>query len=209
MKKNLKNKQAITLVSLVITIIILLILAGVTLSLLIGENGLINRAKYAKEKYENAQKEEQKMLDDLYSEILIATNESSQITVNIQDLKTLIREECKKEIINAYPVGSIYISISETNPSELFGGEWERYGEGRTLIGAGTGTDINSISRTYTVGATGGEYAHRLTVSEMPSHSHGFTYGQQSEAFVIMSNSSSIPYEVGFAGDNNGWWRRL
>src|SRR5699024_6728084 len=41
-----------------------------------------------------------------------------------------------KEIMNEiYPVGSIYTSTSETNPSEKFGGVWKRFGEGKTLIG--------------------------------------------------------------------------
>ena len=49
MKKTKEN--GITLVALVVTIIILLILAGVTISNLLGENGLINQAKLGKEKY--------------------------------------------------------------------------------------------------------------------------------------------------------------
>ncbi len=47
---NLEVENAITLISLVITIIILIILAGVGINLSLGENGLFNRAKYAKEK---------------------------------------------------------------------------------------------------------------------------------------------------------------
>ena len=42
---NLKEARGITLVALVITVIILLILAGVALSLVIGENGLIKKSK--------------------------------------------------------------------------------------------------------------------------------------------------------------------
>lgn len=44
-KVELKERKGITLVALVITIIVLLILAGVTISLVIGENGLINKSK--------------------------------------------------------------------------------------------------------------------------------------------------------------------
>ncbi len=49
MKKTKEN--AITLVALVITIVILLILAGIAISNLLGEHGLINQAKLGKEKY--------------------------------------------------------------------------------------------------------------------------------------------------------------
>ena len=43
-----KGERAITLIALVITIIILLILAGITINLLLGENGILNRAKEGK-----------------------------------------------------------------------------------------------------------------------------------------------------------------
>lgn len=62
----------------------------------------------------------------------------------------------------AYPVGAIYLSVTNVNPAALFGGTWERIG-GRFLLGA----DDN-----YAAGSTGGESAHKLTTSEMPRHNH-------------------------------------
>ena len=53
-KKIIKQAKGITLISLVITIIILLILAGVTLSLTLGDNGIITQAGKAKEAQEIA-----------------------------------------------------------------------------------------------------------------------------------------------------------
>ena len=68
MKKINKSKsikeRGITLVALVITIIILLILAGVTLSTALGNNGLFQRAKIAGEKYKESSKMEE---EDLYT----------------------------------------------------------------------------------------------------------------------------------------------
>lgn len=64
-----------------------------------------------------------------------------------------------------YPVGSIYISVTATNPGTFFGGTWERIKD-RFLLASG---DI------YANGATGGEATHTLTSSEMPSHTHTFT----------------------------------
>ena len=43
----LKQQKGITLVALVVTIVVLLILAGVSISLVLGQNGLVNRAKEA------------------------------------------------------------------------------------------------------------------------------------------------------------------
>ena len=77
------------------------------------------------------------------------------------------------DILNmVYPVGSIYMSVNSTSPATLFGGTWEAISQGRTLVGVGTGTDINGDTMTWTAEATGGEYLHTLTIDEMPSHSH-------------------------------------
>lgn len=62
----------------------------------------------------------------------------------------------------AYPVGAIYLSVTDANPAALFGGTWERIG-GRFLLGADS---------TYAGGSTGGEATHQLTTAEMPSHNH-------------------------------------
>ena len=71
-----------------------------------------------------------------------------------------------------FPVGSIYLSTNSANPSTYLGGTWEAFGQGRVLIGAGEGTDANSVKKTFTGGATGGEYEHTLTTAEMPAHNH-------------------------------------
>ena len=63
MKDGKKISRGITLISLVVTIIVLLILTGVALTMLTGENGILRMAKTAREKTEEAQKdEEQKLL---------------------------------------------------------------------------------------------------------------------------------------------------
>lgn len=64
-----KAFEGITLISLVITIILLIILAGIAINLSIGENGIFNKAKYAKEKYINAQNLEEEQLSELYNEV--------------------------------------------------------------------------------------------------------------------------------------------
>ena len=65
MRKKIKEAKGITLVALVITIMILLILAGVALSLVIGENGLIAKSKEGVEKYKDKAKAEQWQLEDI------------------------------------------------------------------------------------------------------------------------------------------------
>ena len=130
----------------------------------------------------------------------------------------------KKIRLLAYPVGSIYMSMSSTNPAELFGGTWKQIAQGRCLIGAGTGTDSRSESKTFTAGATGGEYNHVLTVGEMPSHNHSASsntvgshghniyygsYGNKSHASIDasrmdLSESAMSGSYRNFTADNGG-----
>jgi len=86
----MKNIKGITLISLVITIIVLIILSSVGIYLSLGENGIISRAKNAKQEYLNSQAKEEDDINDLYSQMLIATNEGSQITITLEDLNKLI-----------------------------------------------------------------------------------------------------------------------
>lgn len=71
-------------------------------------------------------------------------------------------------ILDAYPVGSIYMSVMGTNPSELFGGTWEAIAHGSVLIGAGEdGWGIN-----HQAGAVGGAREYTLKESNIPKHRH-------------------------------------
>lgn len=88
-------------------------------------------------------------------------------------------QEGATSLDKVYPIGSIYMSVSSTNPSTLFGGTWEQI-KGRFLLGQGSnvanttnywGTyDANTCN--FPSGEMGGEPLHTLTVNEMPSHTH-------------------------------------
>ncbi len=62
LKETFKKNKGITLIALVVTIIVLLILAGISIVMLTGQNGILNRAAEAKEKTEVAQEEENEKL---------------------------------------------------------------------------------------------------------------------------------------------------
>ncbi len=66
---KIKNEKAITLIALIITIILMLILAGVVITLTIGENGLFKTAKYATKKWNNATIDEKRQINELYNQI--------------------------------------------------------------------------------------------------------------------------------------------
>ena len=74
--KRGKEQKGITLIALVVTIIVLIILAGVSINMLVGENGIINMAQRAKNETEQAAKDEQQALASAF--------ESNYVTYNGQ-----------------------------------------------------------------------------------------------------------------------------
>ena len=69
MNKTKRNARGITLIALVITIIVLLILAGITIAALSGDNGILKRAAEAKEKTNQANKDEEDTLQEMVDAI--------------------------------------------------------------------------------------------------------------------------------------------
>ena len=88
-----------------------------------------------------------------------------------------------------YDVGDIYTTTnSEMNTAEKvaakFGGTWVAWGSGRVPVGMGTGSDGTTSKSFSTVESTGGEYIHKLTIDEMPSHGHSIAeYGNTNNLF--------------------------
>ncbi len=74
MKKRLKGSTGITLVALVVTIVILLILSGITIMYTIGDNSIFKKAQEAKDKTENAIKNEQEYMNSIDNMINEYTN---------------------------------------------------------------------------------------------------------------------------------------
>jgi len=116
--------------------------------------------------------------NDKLDGVSLASTSENQL-VSLDDVQELIDKSIEEAKLSIYPVGSIYITTNEQNPGEYIGGTWESYGQGRTLVGAGTGTDSNNVQRVFTINSTGGEYQHKLTTSEMPSHTHGINSANQ------------------------------
>lgn len=77
-------------------------------------------------------------------------------------IDTTIHTTIDNTINSIYPIGSVYISLNKTNPGTYLKGTWEQFGQGRTLIGEGTGDD-GSNTMSFTAGSTGGNYEHNHT----------------------------------------------
>lgn len=102
----------------------------------------------------------------------------------------------KSDILNLfYPVGC-YFETSNTafNPNTSWGGTWVEDSAGKVLVAQNSGTFA-------TVGATGGEETHTLTVSEIPSHRHSTTKaGSQGKAQAQTSGSSGYAWNADSGG---------
>lgn len=70
----------------------------------------------------------------------------------------------KKQPVSTYEVGDLFLTTKNENPSVRFGGSWELFGKGKTLVCVDENdSDFNEVKK------TGGEKTHTLTVNEMPS----------------------------------------
>ena len=103
-------------------------------------------------------------MQDAIDELYTVAQLSERLDKVEDELKTKI------DIDDAYPVGSIYISIVDDTAAKVknrFGGTWASFGSGKTIIGVNT-----SDSSFNTVEKTGGNKTHSIGVGNLPAHNH-------------------------------------
>lgn len=106
MKSKLKSIEGITLIALVVTIVVLIILTAITMTFIIGQNGIVERAKKSTQDYQTAQENE-----------AIKLNEASDYIVGSRDTVTIDKEEYEN-LKRAIPTGiktDIYVRNSYNN----------------------------------------------------------------------------------------------
>lgn len=123
------------------------------------------------------------MAEEALNKAATAEENSSRAMTEASRALELVQETVGGDIsLSAYPIGSIYISVNNTSPAELFGGSWSEI-SGRFLIGSGTVDTnttgkygaLNGVSETFTLGDKGGQFKHTLTIDEMPKHTHSIS----------------------------------
>ena len=94
-----------------------------------------------------------------------------------------------------YPVGSIYVSVNNTNPATLFGGTWTQIKD-TFLLSAGTA---------YTAGKTGGSATVTLSEAQIPSHTHSggttSTAGEHTHTRGTMNITGKFPSQGGYSSN--------
>lgn len=74
-------------------------------------------------------------------------------------------------LLKIYPVGSIYMSIKDVDPSTFLGGTWERWGQGRVPVGVDV--DASDPPDTdFAAGKEGGQKNITLDLANLPEHYH-------------------------------------
>ena len=111
-KKNIKQEIGITLIALVVTIIVLIILTGVSISLVLGQNGILSRAKEARIKTQVAQEKEQLELATLGSWNL-------NKNIDIEKLKSGIEREIENVTHDNAEDFPLKVTYSKTNRTYL------------------------------------------------------------------------------------------
>lgn len=142
--KKIKGSKGITLIALVITIVVLIILAGVAIALSVGNNGIFTKAKEAKNKYSNSETIEQEQLNELYSKI-----ESDEIFSEGSNYNTKI-DEFKIAIAKA--LTDQKVETSKDDSIETMVKNIEKILEARTSNATVTQKDIATGKTVYANG---------------------------------------------------------
>ena len=101
-----------------------------------------------------------------------------------------------------YKVGDLFLTTNNENPSVRFGGTWELFGKGKTLVCVDDNDDDFS-----TVKKTGGEKTHTLTINEMPSHNHHFFRGTDGTSYFGVTGkepNGGSPYQIDTSSAGGG-----
>ena len=173
----MKEERAITLVTLAVTIIVLIILAGVSISTLIGDNGIITKAKQAKENIIYAGQEEQEQLNQLFWEMEqdgSYTEDDSGKDVEIANLEKEIalKEETIKQLQEQ--LDDLNNQLAQTNAkAEYILKDYKAYSGGKLLIGTmpnngAVSTSLNA-GQSYTIPKGYHNGSGKVTVNSLES----------------------------------------
>lgn len=105
---------------------------------------------------------------------------NTKFTTTKEDLTELINTT----LDSIYPIGSVYISLTDTNPGTYLKGTWEQFAQGRTLVGVGSGSD-GTNTQTFAVNDTGGEYKHLISKKELSIIDYGALLQQNGSAIGV------------------------
>ena len=98
-----------------------------------------------------------------------------------------------------YPIGSLFQSVKDEDPSTIMGGNWERFAQGQTIVG------VNKDDPDFgAAGKTGGSKTHKLTINELPKHTVPLGLNRGPNPSVSGSGTSGYLWGEVSGGKNSG-----
>ena len=147
-KNVLKEKKGITLIALVITIIVLLILAGVSIAMLTGDNGILTQASEAKDENIKGQEKEQIRLA-MQSKKMEKIADNVERTVTAEELQNqLIADGGKNVTVEAGENGNLVVKYADSKNQYTVNQNGEIGGNGQTPDTPGAGGNLESNENT-------------------------------------------------------------
>ena len=203
----MKNERGITLVALVITVIVLIILAGVTLSTLVGDNGIITKAQEAKQNMANAAAEEDKLIQNLLNEIKGIEAGGGEIEVPEGTIEfgevTWSNGQAEVEILANTAGETLQYQVNGTAE-----GSWEEIESGEKVTGLHHGDEVHarlwngstaSVSKSTTIKDEKAPEV-KVTVGEITSNSIAVTVEVKEEESGLVE-TETYQYYLGEALD--------
>ena len=124
-------------------------------------------------------------------DVTMTSNASSPVTIKL--LQSYVSEQLNR----SWPIGSIFITVSNINPANSIGGKWKRIAEGRCLVGVGTSQNTDIKLR-----QTGGAWSTQLTTAQLPAHNHHI--GGSINTNEAGSHNHKLQKRGGMEVDRNG-----
>ena len=125
------------------------------------------------------------------NEKVVSNIEYGNSSINDIEQRLEELENTTLKIDDIYPIGSVYISTTDDTIEKVqnrFGGTWEVYASGRTLVSAGTYTDSKGNIVTYKAGETGGNAS---TSNIDINHTHTYDKTSSGTYNTVISHSHS------------------
>lgn len=197
--KNLKEelkfgKRGITLITLVVTIVVLLILAGVTIATLTGDNGILTRAAEAKNKTEQAQKDEELILKDYEDMINGNYIEIEQVTDENPGVLEGSGTNTSPYVINS--IEDLVVFANNVREGNTYEGKTVKLG--LSLDFNSNKSYVNPLRTDYTEYGYDGELKTLLTTGEGFKPIGKYDVQENNEEIVRQNNFEGI-----FNGNNN------